>query len=69
MEVDLRSEEKNKRYLYFFVKDKWSEVLFKGLPERVEFGVFFFFIKMYKIIYFLLFFVHFVYTFIKDNNG
>lgn len=39
MEVDLTSEEKKKRYLYFFIKNKLADVFFSGLPESVKFGV------------------------------
>ena len=39
MEVDLRSREKEKRTLYFFVRGKQQKGFFKGVPDRVEFGV------------------------------
>ena len=39
MEVDLRSREKEKRTLHFFVRGKQQKVFFKGVPDRVEFGV------------------------------
>ena len=39
MEVDLRSREKEKRTLHFFVRGKQLKVFFKGVPDRVEFGV------------------------------
>ena len=39
MEVDLRSEEKEKRTLHFFVRGKQQKGFFKGVPDRVEFGV------------------------------
>ena len=39
MEVDLRSEEKEKRTLHFFVGGKQQKVFFKGVPDRVEFAV------------------------------
>ena len=39
MEVDLRSREKEKRTLHFFVEGKQQKVFFKGVPDRVEFGV------------------------------
>ena len=38
-EVDLRSREKEKRTLHFFVRGKQQKVFFKGVPDRVEFGV------------------------------
>ena len=39
MEVDLRSREKEKRTLHFFVRGKQQKGFFKGVPDRVEFGV------------------------------
>ena len=39
MEVDLRSEEKEKRTLHFFVRGKQLKGFIYGLPDRVEFGV------------------------------
>ena len=39
MEVDLRSEEKEKRTLHWFVRGKQQKGFIKGVPERVEFGV------------------------------
>ena len=39
MEVDLRSREKEKRTLHFFIGGKQLKVFFKGVPDRVEFGV------------------------------
>ena len=39
MEVDLRSREKEKRTLHWFVNGKQKTVFFKGVPDRVEFGV------------------------------
>ena len=39
MEVDLRSEEKQKRTLHFFVRGKQQKRFFNGVPDRVEFGV------------------------------
>ena len=39
MEVDLRSREKEERTLHFFVRGKQQTVFFKGVPDRVEFGV------------------------------
>ena len=39
MEVDLRSEEKEKRTLHFFVRGKQQKGFFKGVPDRAEFGV------------------------------
>ena len=41
MEVDLRSEEMEKRTLYWFVNGKQQEGFIKGVPDRVAFGVFF----------------------------
>lgn len=40
MEVDLRNEDKKYRYLYFFLIDKWNEIVFNDLPESVRFGVY-----------------------------
>ena len=42
MEVDLRSEEKEKRTLHWFVRGKQQKVFIKGVPDRVEFGVCYF---------------------------
>ena len=39
MEVDLRSGEKEKRTLHFFVRGKQQKGFIKGVPDRVEFGV------------------------------
>ena len=39
MEVDLRSEEKEKRTLHWFVNGIQQKVFITGLPDRVEFGV------------------------------
>ena len=39
MEVDLRSEEKEKRTLHFFVNGKQQKGFIKGVPDRVAFGV------------------------------
>ena len=39
MEVDLRSEEKEKRTLHWFVRGKQQKGFIKGVPDRVEFGV------------------------------
>ena len=39
MEVDLRSREKEKRTLHFFVRGKQQKEFIKGVPDRVEFGV------------------------------
>ena len=39
MEVDVRSEEKEKRTLHWFVNGKQQKVFIKGVPDRVEFGV------------------------------
>lgn len=42
LEVDLRSNEKSKRTLHFFVKGKQQRIYFTGLPDRVKFAVCFF---------------------------
>ena len=39
MEVDLRSEEKEKRTVHWFVREKQQKGFIKGVPDRVEFGV------------------------------
>ena len=39
MEVNLRSREKEKRTLHFFVRGKQQKVFFKGVPDGVKFGV------------------------------
>ena len=43
MEVDLRSREKEKRTLHWFVAGRQQPVFIKGLPDKVEFGVCFFY--------------------------
>ena len=40
MEVDLRSEEKEKRTLHWFVNGIQQKVFITGVPDRVEFGVY-----------------------------
>ena len=42
MEVDLRSREKEKRTLHWFVRGIQQNVFITGVPDRVEFGVCFF---------------------------
>ena len=42
MEVDLRSREKEKRTLHWFVNGKPQRVFIKGVPDRVAFGVCYF---------------------------
>ena len=42
MEVDLRSGEKEKRTLHWFVRGKQQKGFIKGVPDRVEFGVCYF---------------------------
>ena len=39
MEVDLRSQEKEKRTLHWFVNGKQQKGFIKGVPDRVRFGV------------------------------
>ena len=39
MEVDLRSDEKEKRTLHWFVRGSQQKGFIYGVPERVEFGV------------------------------
>ena len=39
MEVDLRSREKEKRTLHWFVNGKQQKGFIFGVPDRVEFGV------------------------------
>ena len=39
MEVDLRSREKEKRTLHWFVNGRQQKGFIKGVPDRVEFGV------------------------------
>ena len=39
MEVDLRSVEKKKRTLHWFVRGKQQKRFIKGVSDRVEFGV------------------------------
>ena len=39
MEVDLRSEESEKRTLHWFVNGKTQKLFFRKLPSNVQFGV------------------------------
>ena len=39
VEVDLRSREKEKRTLHWFVRGKQQKGFIKGVPDKVEFGV------------------------------
>ena len=39
MEVDLRSREKEKRTLHWFVRGNQQKGFIKGVPDRVQFGV------------------------------
>ena len=39
MEVDLRSREKEKRTLHWFVRGNQQKGFIKGVPDAVEFGV------------------------------
>ena len=39
MEVDLRSREKEKRTLHWFVRGEQQKGFIFGVPDRVEFGV------------------------------
>lgn len=41
MEVDLRSDDKSKRTLHFFIGGKQQKIFFSELPSKVQFGVFF----------------------------
>ena len=49
MEVDLRSREKEKRTLHWFVNGKQQKVFIKGVPARVEFAVSYFIYSTYSI--------------------
>ena len=49
MEVDLRSREKEKRTLHWFVRGKQQKGFIKGVPDRVEFGVCSFIYSSYYI--------------------
>lgn len=50
MEVDLRSNESEKRTLHFFVNNSQEKVFFYGLPDSIQFGVCFFYTYSYIII-------------------
>ena len=58
MEVDLRSGEKEKRTLRWFVRGKQQKGFIKGVPDRVEFGVYYFFT------FFLFHFFLFVFSYL-----
>ena len=52
MEVDLRSREKEKRTLHWFVRGKQQKGFIKGVPDRVRFGVcFFLLLNQFMLIY------------------
>lgn len=53
MEVDLRSQEKSRRALHFFVNDVQQELFFSYLPDSVTFAV-------WLIIYFIFSFFLYV---------
>ena len=50
--MDLRSREKEKRTLHWFVNGKQQKGFIKGVPDRVEFGV------SYYLLLFLFFYYH-----------
>ena len=54
MEVDLRSREKEKRTLHWFVRGKQQKVFIKGVPDRVEFGVCYFVSGLFDVCFFLV---------------
>lgn len=43
MEVDLREKERKNRKLYFYINNVKQKLYFYGLPERVQFAVFFYY--------------------------
>ena len=55
MEVDLRSREKEKRTLLFFVRGKQQKPFIKRVPDRVEFGVCYFISLLFLFVYSYLF--------------
>ena len=60
MEVDLRSREKEKRTLHFFVRGKQQFGFFKGVPDRVEFGVCY----LNTFLFLFHFYFYFVYSYL-----
>lgn len=42
MEVDLRSEDKRKRFFYFFINGNFHDMLYIGIQDCVKFAVYFF---------------------------
>lgn len=61
LEVDLRSQERKKRCLYFFISHRWDETFFSGLPKNVKFAVYEL-IEMY--IFNINMFVYFLFSFV-----
>lgn len=63
IELDLRSNESEKRTAHFYVNNSQQKILFYGLPSTVHFGVCFFFLIIITqffsfLFYFILFFKH-----------
>lgn len=56
IELDLRSNELEKRTAHFYVNNSQQKILFYGLPSTVHFGVCFFLIIIIQFFYFILFY-------------
>ena len=69
MEVDLRSEEKEKRTLHFFVRGKQQNEFIKGVPDRVEFGVWYFISYLYLYFYLVYLFISIQICTYFQNDG
>lgn len=55
LEVDLRTKERKKRLLHFFINDKQQKIFFFNLPDYVRFGVcHFLFIIFLILMYFYI---------------
>ena len=63
MEVDLRSREKEKRTLHWFVNGKQQKGFIKGVPDSVQFGVCFFSFIFFLFLFYISLLVHYSYLF------
>lgn len=59
VEVDLRSQEPEKRKAHFFVNNELQDICINNLPEKVQFGVLFFiFLYFYTFLFFIFIFLY-----------
>ena len=52
MEVDLRSEDPEKRTLHWFIRGKQQKGFFKGIHNQVEFGVCYYFFSSFLTLFY-----------------